>query len=362
MRNKITPYLFTLYLLASSPFVLGDRISQPALQQSGLEKTLLLTIEKAGARLIAAGEHGSIIYSDDGGKVWHQAKVPTSVLITDMHFFDNQIGWAVGHDGIVLGSQDGGENWARLLEGVVLNELRANAIKSALAVLQSQPDADAELLESMEYQLDDAQVALEEGPSTPLLDVYFLDDQVGYVLGAYGLFLKTEDGGRNWAYEGHMLPNPENFHLNKMHKSKNGNLLILGEAGLLLESADLGTSWHVVETPYQGSFFSIAESDGLYLMGLRGTVLKRTLNNTSESQWKEINIGVTATINDAVIVDGRAYLVGQGGVLLRQEGEGFQTFTKRGLRSFSGIEVFNRTLVTVGEGGVGRVALEEGAK
>ena len=46
--------------------------------------TLLISITKAGNRLVAADGHGVIIYSADNGKDWSQASVPVSVSITAM--------------------------------------------------------------------------------------------------------------------------------------------------------------------------------------------------------------------------------------------------------------------------------------
>lgn len=357
MRNITTSLFLLLCIQVSSAVASNDRLVQPALIQSEMDKVLLLAIDKAGERLVAVGEQGTIIYSDDGGRDWLQATVPSSTLITDVHFFDRYKGWAVGHDGVVLATQDGGEHWDQLLDGKAINEFRVDALKQSLARLQSATGTDQEAYELMEYQLDDALVALEEGPSTPLLDVFFLDHEVGYALGAYGLFLKTVDAGQSWIYEGHLLPNPESFHLNKIYRTKNGNLLVMGEAGVLFESNDVGESWVAVDTPYQGSFFSAVESDALYLMGLRGNVFRRTEGNTSESRWEQVDIGMTATINDSVVVNGDAYLVGQGGAVLRQEGQGFKPFSQRGLRSFSGVEVSEGSLITVGEGGVGKIQL-----
>ena len=205
---------FTLLLL--TPWSKAERLEQMALQQTSPSTALLLTIESAGDRLVAAGEQGVIIFSDDGGVSWRQSSVPVSALITDLHFFDTQTGWAVGHDGIVLVTVDGGVHWDRQLDGVEINQLRVEAIKKEIARLEELSVKDELALEELEFSLDDAVVALEEGPSTPLLDLLFLDSKKGYALGAYGLFLETRDGGNSWTYIGHKLPNPDGFHLNKI--------------------------------------------------------------------------------------------------------------------------------------------------
>lgn len=356
---------FTLLLL--TPWSKAERLEQMALQQSSPSTALLLTIESAGDRLVAAGEQGVIIFSDDGGVSWRQSSVPVSTLITDLHFFDTQTGWAVGHDGIVLVTVDGGVHWDRQLDGVEINQLRVEAIKKEIARLEELSVKDELALEELEFSLDDAGVALEEGPSTPLLDLLFLDSKKGYALGAYGLFLETRDGGNSWAYIGHKLPNPDGFHLNKIFRTRDGVLLIIGEAGFMLGSVDLGDTWNRVDVPYDGSLFSIAEAGELYVMGLRGTLLKMLYRKSSMDgegfttvEWREIQLDITSTINDSVLIEGELFLVGQDGILLRQKNNGFEPFNTRGLRSYSAVTFSGSHLVLVGEGGVSRILLNEG--
>jgi len=343
--------------------VSADRLKQEAIEQPGLERALLLSVTNTGSRLVASGEHGVIIFSDDAGTSWQQASVPVSTLITDLHFFDNQIGWAVGHDGLIMRSVDSGASWEKVLDGNDLNALRVKQLENYLSQLQNNLDVDSDLLETAEYQLDDAMVASEEGPTAPLLDVLFVNADKGFALGAYGLLLATDNGGQHWRYVGHKLPNPEGLHLNKLHHTQKGELLILGEAGLVLLSRDLGESWIALDSPYDGSFFSVAESDSLYLMGLRGNVFKLELSDAlveGDALWEKVALDTTATLNDAVVVENKAYLVGQGGALLQQSGDSFRLYGERGLRSYSAVTAMGDYLITVGEAGVKRISLAGG--
>lgn len=354
---------FIACIMAFSLPVSADRLQQGAIKQPGLEHALLLSVTNTGSRLVASGEHGVIIFSDDAGVSWQQASVPVSTLITDLHFFDNQIGWAVGHDGLIMRSIDSGVSWEKVLDGNNLNALRVKQLENYLSQLQKNPDVDSGLLETAEYQLDDATVASEEGPTAPLLDVLFVNADKGFVLGAYGLLLKTDDGGQHWRYVGHKLPNPDGLHLNKLHHTQKGELLMLGEAGLVMLSRDLGESWIAVDSPYDGSFFSVAESDSLYLMGLRGNVFKLELSDAlveGGALWEKVVLDTTATLNDAVVVENKAYLVGQGGALLQQSGDSFRVYGERGLRSYSAVTAMGDYLITVGESGVKRISLVGG--
>src|SRR5262249_54213052 len=85
-----------------------------AVQSKLAAEALLLGVARAGKRIVAVGEDGNILLSDDDGEAWHQAKdVPTAVTLTAGHVADDKRGWAVGHDTLILHTEDGGETWAK---------------------------------------------------------------------------------------------------------------------------------------------------------------------------------------------------------------------------------------------------------
>ena len=52
-----------------------------------------------------------------------------------------------------------------------------------------------------------------QGAENPLLDVWFDDDKSGFVVGAFGLILRTTDGGTSWEPWLHAIDNPKGLHL-----------------------------------------------------------------------------------------------------------------------------------------------------
>src|SRR5262245_47851611 len=76
----------------------------------------LSAMATAGQRMVVAGQRGHILHSDDG-KTWVQAGVPLSSDLTALSFPTATQGWAVGHEGSVLHSGDGGLTWSKQLDG-----------------------------------------------------------------------------------------------------------------------------------------------------------------------------------------------------------------------------------------------------
>ncbi len=346
--------LITAPALAAAPF---DRLKVAAQITQRATQSLLLDITRAGERLVAVGEQGLVLLSDDGGDTWRQAAVPVSVLLTAVSFADGQNGWAVGHDGAVLHSSDGGASWSLQLEGNRINALRVEQLETELDALRLEAGADPRVLENLEYALDDARFALEDGPNMPLLDVWFADSLHGFVLGAYGQLLQTRDGGNSWQTLGHRLPNPDRFHLNSLLATSTGDLYIAGEAGLLLRSGDTGNTWEALESPYEGSLFAMAELEGLWLMGLRGNLF----HSLDGEHWQAQALDATATLNGALALDSKLVLLGQGGLLQAGDRTGFAPLVKeRSRQSLSAALVAGTQLVLVGEGGIQRKPLPAG--
>lgn len=71
---------------------------------------------------------GSLIFrSDDAGDGWsEQIKPPKSVEA--IHFIDRQVGWAIGDEGMIMHTVDGGATWTREAEGLTRRALRDLAV------------------------------------------------------------------------------------------------------------------------------------------------------------------------------------------------------------------------------------------
>ena len=106
--------LFSSTAFAQDP---NDFNYLPAIPTEMAHEGLLLDVVRVGTRIVAVGERGYIVYSDDEGKTWAQSTVPVSQTLTAVTFGSDTTGWAVGHEGIILRTDDGGENWALQLTG-----------------------------------------------------------------------------------------------------------------------------------------------------------------------------------------------------------------------------------------------------
>jgi len=340
----------SFFVLAAALAALGySRASSPQEQVRYAEHarlaahSLLIAIATAGERLVAVGDRGIIVLSDDRGASWVQAEeVPTQALLTGVCFLDAQHGIAVGHDEVIVTSADGGRHWQRT---------------------HFAPQAQR-----------------------PLLDVWCGSQGHAIAVGAYSAYLTTADAGASWqAVRFAPAPPPKaiappsggergtarradaatdengpdeaaggGFHLNRIVSAGGARLYIAAEAGHLYASDDGGNSWRTLPSPYEGSFFGVLplEGDALLAFGLRGNLYHSADGGSS---WQRIDTATVAMLNGAArFAAAGVAIVGLSGVTLvsHDGGHSFTLLQQADRAGLSGVlSVADGRLAVVGESG-----------
>ena len=282
---------------------------------------LVLDVTRAGQRFIAVGERGHVLRSSDG-IAWEQAEfVPVQATLTRVTFAGGRL-WAVGHDSTIIHSRDLGRTWS---------------------------------LQHFEPEWE-----------KPLLDVHFFNANSGVAVGAYGLFMRTDDAGLNWEVldmadlvtseaidweeaalaadedddfddgfdDFDFMDDDDEFydaamdfdrgcyefmecHLNAFLYLGNGRQMIAAERGYGFRSTDGGETWEALRFPYGGSMFGLLSiGDGSILaFGLRGHV---QYSRDFGDSWEILDSGVSSTLKGGTIdPGGRPFMVGSGAARLR---------------------------------------------
>lgn len=309
--------------IASAAPAFQDNLDLPAIKSDLAAHRLLNGIAQAGTRIVAVGQRGHIVYSDDQGKSWVQATVPVSSDLTAVHFPTPKMGWAVGHDGVVLASKDGGASWVKQLDGRALGKL--------LGDYYAQPSPDILLSGDKLARLQgDAQRIADDGPDKPFLSVWFENENEGYVAGVFNLIFRTRDGGASWTPFLDRTENPGGLHLLALG-SIGGDLYAAGEQGLVLKLDRAHQVFRALDTGYKGSFFGVTGHERTVIVyGLRGNAFR---SQDAGVTWQKIETGVAATLTGATrLADGRIVLVSQGGQVLLPNTDGSAYAPVAGLR------------------------------
>jgi photosystem II stability/assembly factor-like uncharacterized protein len=258
---------------------------EPALHLASPTHAGMLAAVVAGNRIVAVGDHGIVLLSDDGGKTFRQARdVPTRAVLTSVFFIDDKQGWAAGHWGLVLHTEDAGETW--------------------------------------KIQRQDTSI------DQPLFSIYFMDRTNGLAVGLWYLALRTSDGGASWTPI--KMPAPQagadktGPNLYQIFTDKSGALFIVAELGQVFRSDDAGQSWKLIQTGNRGSLWTgVGLRDGsLLVAGLNGKILR---SSDGAKTWTALESGVTGSITDlAQGPDGSVVGVGlEGAVVTSKDGVSF---------------------------------------
>lgn len=275
-------------------------LQQEALRTALAPRAALLAAARAGRRIVVAGERGIVLCSDDDGQTWAQSRVPVQVSLTALAFTDERRGWAAGHFGVLLRTEDAGASWSLQLDGA----------RAAQLALQGATD---------EAQRRAAQRKVDEGPDKPWFDLAPGGGRL-LAVGAYGLALEWRDGAAPQSFA-QRLPNPRQLHLYGVRRAGE-RIFIAGEQGLLLRSNDGGASFEALASPYKGSFFGvlITAAGSVLAYGLRGNIFRSTDGGGSWTQvGNPVPVGIGAGLQRS---DGRIVLVAQNGDLLTSRDDG----------------------------------------
>lgn len=102
-------------------------------------------------------------------------------MLHDVHFWDNQNGLVVGDRGLILVTEDGGKTWTK-------KEINMRPPGAPTGQTPGRPAGAG----------GGPPPGFRGGGSPTLYNIYFVNEKVGYITGARGTILKTEDGGKTW--------------------------------------------------------------------------------------------------------------------------------------------------------------------
>ena len=344
---KAVSFLVCLFAanMAAADSQLGP-VKLPAIAVRNPAQALLISVVHAGARLVAVGGRGLIIYSDDNGQSWHQAVVPTSETITAAGFADPMHGWAAGAQGVVLHTVDGGTSWQLQLTGDQVLPLMS-AAATQFAAVSTTPDAAQRALRR-------SAIFTQAGPNKPFLTIMPLNAQSAIIFGAYRMTVLTTDGGKDWADWSLHVGDPISHGIFDAIQL-GSSIYLAGEAGVVLRSDDQGQSFSILTSPDPSTLFGIlGTSKGTILsFGVAGEVFRSIDQGKS---WSQASISADADLTGGIILNsGNILIVSEDGGVFesKDDGQSFQNMSlNEGMALYDVIQAANGNVVFVGSNGV----------
>ncbi|MGH8806552.1 MAG: WD40/YVTN/BNR-like repeat-containing protein, partial [Noviherbaspirillum sp.] len=192
------------------PQAAGSSVAPPAIARGDF---IYGITQPVGDSLLAAGSEGKVWRGSLGGPAWTLLPTPTKVNLQDIAAWDSRHAVAVGNDGVVIVSDDGGNSWRQV-----------DAPKSGVA--------------------------------NKLMRVRTAGASEAWAVGEMGAVLHTKDFGATWVRAAAEV----DAAWNDVHAHA-GKVWLVGEFGRIAYSADGGGNWKAVASPVKASLMAIAYRD-----------------------------------------------------------------------------------------------------
>lgn len=314
-------------------------------QQTPGPYTFLYGVANEGNTYVAVGSNGSILYSTDGGVTWSDSvNVPWTAdsrpWLNDVTRANGEF-VAVGADGTIITSPNGVDWTAAALDTPSsLESVAWNGSDLLVAVGTAVNGA------SNAYVSDGGPwTPTSTGSATPLNGVHWDADSARFiVVGDQGEILTFD--GQTW----NGVSSGSQLRLEKAGSDNAGTLVAVGDFGTILRSTDQGQSWSPVTEGTRQAIRGVAISDSRYVaVGEGGIILTGTVG---EAPLIAVDASSGAeTLND-VAWNGRFIAVGAGGTILgSSDGSTWDPVASVTGADLSGITSTDGGWTAVGSGG-----------
>jgi len=302
----------------------------------------------------AVGDEGVVWKTINGGKTWEL--LPTNVRgsLRSIHMLSPLAGWVVGREelpsgagscGIVLHTQDGGESWQRRMTGAVpgLNHVRFGDAETALLFGDSSDQFPTGVFITNDGGQKWRPVQGQRG--TSWLGGDFFDAKTASLAGAWGRIGTLRDGnfGRTEveAFGGRNLRGMQ------LGKSKS---YAVGQGGLVLQSKTLGEGWGFVDTQLPQEVLAAWDFHSVCCVGNKVWIAGRPgsavlCSEDLGTSWKVRKTGQNLPLNAVHFFDDkRGWAVGElGSILSTSDGGITWSVQRRGGQRVAVLSLFARS-------------------
>lgn len=318
-RNYFFKTLYmTLVVLLIIPMALAAQtFGQWEYEHPGYPPNNLYSVSFADADNVwAVGDNGVLLYSSDGGFSWGFRDIGVRTDLADIQFVDSEHGWIVGRDGIILHTNNGGDQWSIQNSGISIGLRDVYFLDENIGWAVG---FSTTILKTTNGGLNWKEV--HSFPRKRLNSIQFLNEEFGVAVGSRDrqrqVFMVTEDGGETW--DRTIIVSGNEFH--DLHILDEDNIIIAASNGRIYRSSNGGDTWDISVVASNSSnlrsIHFIDENTGW----IGGTVpvdggTPVLFTEDGGSNWTEISDEFMGNIRSIdAIEDGYFVAVGLGGLI-----------------------------------------------
>ncbi len=241
---------------------------------------------------------------------------PDGANLEAVFFATERLGWAVGEDGTILATGDGGKTWTPQTSGTkaLLNSVHFTADGQRGGAVGGLVGEGWTILATLDG--GKTWTPQTSGTSASLDSVHFTaDGQRGWAVGANGMILATGDGGNKWTPQASGTA----ASLTSVNFTADGQRgWAVGDDGTILATGDGGNTWTPQTRDTRAQLYSVhfaADGQRGWAVGANGTILA---TGDGGNTWTPQASGTGASLTSVhFTADGqRGWAVGAGGPIV----------------------------------------------
>lgn len=233
----------------------------------------------------AVGGDGLVIRTSDGGKSWEMQKSPTKADLETVHFVNSEVGYAGGTRALldritrevtgsleILCTKTGGETWRQCYKEnkpISVFQITSTSESTAFAITGGN-----RLLRTDDQGKSWQTIPL---PVKYVFSIAFAPNGIGWLVGNQGAFLRSDDGGMTWQRPPSLNQDFASKDWEAVAFNTEGFGIAVGENSTLALTTDNGVTWelqnlqisdHLRSIQLRGSWAIVLGSQNAYTLRL----------------------------------------------------------------------------------------------
>lgn len=191
-----------------------------------------------GGTIHAAGTYGAMVRSTNGGNSFVYEPSVTNGYVSDIEFINTTTGYAITgfSQGDILKTTNAGESWVSQISSYTLSIYGISFTSSETGYL-----AGSLTVYKTSNGGTNWQTIYNSTTSEIFTDVFFTNENTGYVIGSYGRLLKTTNAGLNWTAS--TIPNPGTI-LSSIYFVNENTGFAVGDNNAAVKTTNAGVNWN----------------------------------------------------------------------------------------------------------------------
>ncbi len=272
-----------------------------------------------------------LFFSQTANAGWVRQSTNSFTWFRDVFFVNQNKGWIVGTDGVMLSTDDGGQTWVQQTKfttdtfvQVYFTSETTGWLLCERNVYARGANASSYLRKTTDGGRSWERIEFQDGGRERVTKLLFNKNGVGTAFGEGGIFYKLQEDGSMWKKSQTSI----HFLLLDGAFSNSPVGAIVGTGGTILFTEDSGLTWEKAsllgDTETRFNAVSFAGEKGIIAVGTKGRIFR---SNGGGRLWRQVESVTTADLNDICFTDGvNGWAVGDHGIIVRTR-DGGKTWT-----------------------------------